>query len=72
MELPQARCFDIVLTIDYELESQPGISRSKQFRFVGAYHDGIFEWRSKSMKYPASYCEAPIPLPTFHAALLAY
>ncbi len=70
--LPQALCFDVVLSIDYELVSQPGIHRSKQFRFVGAYHNRIFEWRSKSLKYPASKCEAPISLPTFHAARLTY
>ena len=52
---PLAVCADLVLQVDYELESQPGVTRQKKFRFVFRESEGP-NWHQYPLEYKGSYC----------------
>jgi hypothetical protein len=72
-----ARCLDVMLTINYVLVTQPKLQQIKQWRFVATAANGLFQWQEQPIGEPHSYCtlylnpkaqqeymsKPPLPLP---------
>lgn len=49
-------CVDVRVFIGYQLQTQLGISKIKEFRFVAKPVEGQMRWSKQAVEYPGSYC----------------